>query len=189
MNEDERAVPFTLWKKSGVTEHLGGQEATQHLIDGCSRVAGEYVLDAGCGTGHTATYLAEKYQVTAVGLDLMPEAVRATRRRADATDLTNTILPVQGDVASLPFTTGSFDCVFAESLLVFCSAPHVAAEFRRVLRPGGRLGVNELTLLAPAAYSLQTLLARHRRVQAKLVRLTRLSRSNIHIKGTTVAVI
>ncbi|HEX2746785.1 MAG TPA: class I SAM-dependent methyltransferase [Verrucomicrobiales bacterium] len=92
------------------------------------------VLDAGCGTGLMSLKLGATGRQT-TGLDLSPDMIgRAGRRRSPNVEF------VQGDVENLPFADGSFDAVV--NLISFHHYPAPAralAEFRRVLRPGGRL--------------------------------------------------
>jgi ubiquinone/menaquinone biosynthesis C-methylase UbiE len=63
------------------------------------------------------------------------------------------------DAQHLPGADGVVDAVVAESVLVFCGPAQVAAEFCRVVKPGGICAVNELTLLAPPPQELTDLLA------------------------------
>ena len=52
-------VPFDIWQSGGMTEHLGGVAATRRLLELCSPLPGQRVLDIGCGTGYTACLLAK----------------------------------------------------------------------------------------------------------------------------------
>lgn len=100
------------------------------------RITPRRILDAGCGTGHSARALLRHYpRADVVALDLAPGMLRAARtqrpwrRRLD---------PVCGDAAALPLADGAVDLVFSNLMLQWCDAPDlVFAEFRRVLRPGG----------------------------------------------------
>jgi SAM-dependent methyltransferase len=159
-DRSEPAFPFTLWKRGGITEHLGGLPATRYLLDRCQPAAGARVLDVGCGTGYTATTLARNGDLLVVALDVMEEAMRSSASRAAAVGLGDHMGLVQGDALRLPFVNDSLDCILAESILVFCPAATVAAEFWRCLRPGGCVAVNEFTLLRPAAPALERLLQR-----------------------------
>lgn len=102
------------------------------------RIAPRRMLDAGCGTGHAARALLQRYRSAAlVALDLAPGMLRATQarrpwlRRLDA---------VCADAAAVPLVDGSVDLVFSNLMLQWCNEPdRVFAEFRRVLRPGGLL--------------------------------------------------
>jgi len=102
------------------------------------RITPRRILDAGCGTGHSARALLRHYRrADLVALDLAPGMLRAARtqrpwrRRLD---------PVCGDATALPLDDGSVDLVFSNLMLQWCDTPdQVFAEFRRVLRPGGLL--------------------------------------------------
>jgi ubiquinone/menaquinone biosynthesis C-methylase UbiE len=102
------------------------------------------VLDAGCGTGFFGIGLARRGPGWRVeGLDASAGMIRVARRQAERLGVRGTSFR-QGDVASLPYDDGSFDAVFAAGLLPNLNDWSAAlAEFRRVLRPEGRLLVIE----------------------------------------------
>lgn len=154
----QTSSPFTIWERSGVTEHMGGLAATRRLIQACQIVPGQLVLNLGCGTGYTACILAKEHQTWVVGIDLNPKLLAAARRRARKANVSERVMLVQADGHQLPFTDQSFDRVLVESVLVFCDAAVVAAEIFRLLKPGGIFGVNELTLLKPPPADLLDLL-------------------------------
>lgn len=90
--------------------------------------AGSAVLDSGTGTGHYLRALLDRVPAAAIGLDISKFALRrAARLNPEAVNLV-------GDVwQPLPVADDAVDVV----TVVF--APRNAAEFARVLRPGGRL--------------------------------------------------
>ena len=100
---------------------------------------GARVLDACCGTGDLAI-AAEREGGIVTGLDFSSEMLVRARRKSD------TIEWVQGDVLALPYADASFDAV-----TVGFGVRNVAdlgaglRELRRVLRPGGRLAILEIT--------------------------------------------
>ena len=105
---------------------------------------GMRVLDAGCGPGSITLGLAET--VTAgevVGLDLQDSQVEAARRLAAERGITNVTFQ-QGSIYELPFPEASFDAVSAFDVLFHLGEPRRALrELRRVLRPGGAIGVRD----------------------------------------------
>jgi SAM-dependent methyltransferase len=93
-------------------------------------------LDVGCGAGAITVGLAEAVREV-VGLDASAVELERARSRG--------VGPwtfVHGSVYALPFPDDSFDAALAHALLEHLSDPAAAlAELRRVLRPGGVLGV------------------------------------------------
>ncbi len=95
--------------------------------------AEDRVLDLACGTGSVAT----RVPGHVVGLDRNRQMLEAARREADAR-----IRWTQGDAIRLPFVAASFDRVLCQQGLQFVPQRAAAlAEIRRVLVPGGRVGV------------------------------------------------
>jgi demethylmenaquinone methyltransferase/2-methoxy-6-polyprenyl-1,4-benzoquinol methylase len=100
---------------------------------------GDRVLDAACGTGDLAV-AAKRAGADVVGLDFSPAMLERARRKDAGIEW------VQGDALALPFPDASFDAAtigFGVRNLDDLAAG--LRELRRVLRPGGRLGVLEIT--------------------------------------------
>ncbi len=99
--------------------------------------AGTRVLDVACGTGNTAIPLARGGALV-TGVDIAPNLLAQARERAAVEGLAATF--DEGDAEQLPYADGSFDVVVTMFGAMFAPRPGlVAAEFARVLRPGGRL--------------------------------------------------
>ena len=154
----QKGIPFDIWRTSGTTEHLGGISATQRLLELCHIVPGQTVLDLGCGTGYTACLLAQAHQTRVIGVDIHPSSLAEARQRVVKAGAGSHVHLIQADAHHLPYASGAFDLVIAESVLVFCQALQVATEICRVLRPGGTFGANELTILQPPPEELISLL-------------------------------
>jgi demethylmenaquinone methyltransferase/2-methoxy-6-polyprenyl-1,4-benzoquinol methylase len=100
---------------------------------------GDRVLDACCGTGDLAVE-AERRGGRVVGLDFSERMLERARRKS------GTIEWVHGDALALPFADGAFDVVTVGfGVRNLESLERGLAELGRVLRPGGRIAVLEIT--------------------------------------------
>ncbi len=99
--------------------------------------AGALVLDVGCGTGDLVRALG-RASARPVGIDI--SAGMLTHARAGKGSL------IRGDAAALPFPTASFDAaVSGFALRNFSDLAAVLGELGRVVRPGGRLALLEVS--------------------------------------------
>lgn len=109
---------------------------------------GERVLEVGVGTGLSFQRLLHQNPCGfTVGIDLTPAMLRRARRRARRAPTANWRLAL-GDAYALPCATGRFDLVFSSYMFdLFPEADFVPVlhEFKRVLRPGGRLVLVTMT--------------------------------------------
>jgi SAM-dependent methyltransferase len=101
--------------------------------------AGAHVLDVACGTGNTAIPMARRGAVV-TGVDIAANLVVQARERAAAEGVSVTF--DEGDAEQLPYADESFDAVVTMFGAMFAPRPEVvAAEFARVLKPGGLLAM------------------------------------------------
>jgi demethylmenaquinone methyltransferase/2-methoxy-6-polyprenyl-1,4-benzoquinol methylase len=109
---------------------------------------GESVLEVATGTGVQLVALARSNPSgRTCGVELAPGMLKRTRKRLARERLGNVELH-EGDARRLPLGDASFDVVTNEYMLnLFPRAeiPAVLAEYKRVLRPGGRLVVSNMT--------------------------------------------
>jgi demethylmenaquinone methyltransferase/2-methoxy-6-polyprenyl-1,4-benzoquinol methylase len=100
---------------------------------------GDRVLDACCGTGDLAL-AAEREGGVVTGVDFSPRMLERARKKSE------TVTWVEGDLLALPFGDDSFDAATVGFGVRNVSDLDAAlAELRRVLRPGGRLAILEIT--------------------------------------------
>jgi demethylmenaquinone methyltransferase / 2-methoxy-6-polyprenyl-1,4-benzoquinol methylase len=110
--------------------------------------AGDRVLDACCGTGDLAVAARDGGASEVAGVDFSARMLERARRKAPELEW------LQADVLALPFEDASFDAaVVGFGVRNLDDLEPGIRELRRVLRPGGRLGILEITtprgLLAP----------------------------------------
>jgi ubiquinone/menaquinone biosynthesis C-methylase UbiE len=102
------------------------------------------LLDIGCGPGAVTTALAGRVK-RAIGIDIEPNAIERAHRCAAETGKTSLDF-MTADMTSLPFGDNEFDAVFAHGVLYHLDAATLAktlGEARRVLRPGGVIGIRD----------------------------------------------
>ena len=104
--------------------------------------AGMRLIDCGCGPGSITLDLAQVVDPgEAVGIDLRKAAVAHGRILARRRELTN-VRFLAASIYALSFADGSFDAAFACAVLQHLAAPIAALrEIRRVLKPGGVIGI------------------------------------------------
>jgi arsenite methyltransferase len=144
----------------GDSFHPGGIQLTERLGALLQLGPQHRVLDVACGKGESAIFLAQRFGCEVTGLDFGTENVTEATRRAAAAGLGNRISFQQGDAEKMPYPDASFDAVICEC--AFCTFPEksrAAAEFARILKLAGRLGLSDLTRSGPLPPELEGLLA------------------------------
>jgi len=124
--------------------NIGGFTSIDRLAELCQITEQTRILEVGCGTGTNACYLAEKYGCTVVGIDLAEHMVQQANRRAAELGLADRATFRVGDAYHLDFPDATFDAVITVFVSQFLDPAKAFPEFSRVLRDGGRLGVNEM---------------------------------------------
>jgi demethylmenaquinone methyltransferase/2-methoxy-6-polyprenyl-1,4-benzoquinol methylase len=100
---------------------------------------GDRVLDAACGTGDLAIADRKAGAARVTGLDFSEKMLERARRKAD-------LEWVQADMLALPFAEGTFDAATVGFGVRNVADLELALrELRRVLKPGGRLAILEIT--------------------------------------------
>src|SRR5207244_1539895 len=103
---------------------------------------GMRLIDCGCGPGSITVDLAQQLAPgDLVGIDVRPEAIEEARALAKQRGIENVTFDV-GSVYELPYPDASFDAATACAVIQHLERPVDALrEIRRVLRPGGMVGV------------------------------------------------
>jgi arsenite methyltransferase len=110
--------------------------------------AGETLLDLGCGAGIDTILAAQRTGPNGrvIALDFLPEMLERTTTAAEDAGL-DTIQPLEGDIEAIPLPDGSVDHVISNGVINLAPRKaRVLAECARVLRPGGKLTLADLTV-------------------------------------------
>ena len=122
----------------GVANHLGFAEIEE----------GETIIDLGCGAGIDSLLAARRTGPSGrvIALDFLPEMLKRTSEAAAEAGLGN-IETLEADMEAIPLPDESVDHVVSNGVINLSSRKRrVLAECARVLRPGGKLSVSDLTV-------------------------------------------
>jgi arsenite methyltransferase len=114
---------------------------------------GEVVLDLGSGAGTDSLVAAQMVgpQGDVTGLDMTPEMLAKAQAAAAEMEAANVEF-VEGEVEVLPFGDESFDVVISNGVIdLVPDKDAVFSEINRVLRPGGRIQIADVTIQNPVS--------------------------------------
>ncbi len=137
--------PAVRWLLGGEL-HPGGERLTRRAFAMIELGAADRLLDVASGGGDGAILAASETGCEVVGVDYGSTAVAGANAAAAEHGLTERVSFVEGDAEQLPFAADEFDAVICEcSLCTFPDKAQAVAEIRRVLRPGGRVALTDVT--------------------------------------------
>ena len=128
----------------GDTLHPGGLGLTNKLGRLMGLQPGNWVADLASAQGTSAQALGRVFRCSVLGVEFGAEAVRHAYN--DLPEASHAHF-VRGDVESLPLRSGAFDAAVCEcSMSLFIYKVQAVAETARLLRPGGRFGLSDVTI-------------------------------------------
>ena len=131
----------------GDSLHPGGLRLTNRLgrLMGLSR--GDWVADLASGRGTSAAAISRTFHCRVIGIEYGREAVVEARRVTLDAPVPADSWFIQGDAETPPLKPGRFDAVLAEcSFSMFPNKESAAAQAAALLRPGGRMGISDVTV-------------------------------------------
>jgi arsenite methyltransferase len=109
---------------------------------------GQTILDVGCGGGIDTVLAARRTGPSGqvIALDFLPEMLRRTENAAEEAGLEN-VRTLEGEMEAIPLPDASVDAIISNGVINLSPRKaRVMAECARVLRPGGRFCVSDLTV-------------------------------------------
>jgi arsenite methyltransferase len=144
----------------GESFHPGGATLTERLGQLLGLTTQSSVLDAASGKGASALVLAQRFGCAVVGVDLSARNVEYAAAEAVRFGLADRLRFEVGDAERLPLDVASVDAIICEcAFCTFPDKPRAAREFARVLKPGGRIGLSDITRAAGPPGELADLMA------------------------------
>ena len=126
--------------------HTCGAPATIALLKRAGIAENHFMLDAGCGLGGSSRLMAGTFGCKVIGMDLSPSFTDAAEILTRNTGLDHLASFRTGSLMDLPFEDSSFDGILCQHVLLNIEDKSGAIqEFFRVLKPGGKLILHEIT--------------------------------------------
>lgn len=130
----------------GESFHPGGTKLTSRLGRALHVARGDRVIDVASGPGTSALQIARDTGCDVIGVDLAAANVEVATRAAAMAGLSDRVRFVEGDAESLPLPDDSADGALCEcALCTFPDKAMAARQFARVLRPGARVAISDIT--------------------------------------------
>ncbi len=130
----------------GESWHPGGLDLTERVGRYLALTPADVVGDVAAGEGASGRHLVRRFGCRVQALDLGGVQVARGRAASDREGLADRMTFQQGDAEALPWDTESLDAVLCECALCTFPSPEAAvSEWVRVLKPGGRIGLTDVT--------------------------------------------
>jgi ubiquinone/menaquinone biosynthesis C-methylase UbiE len=138
--DEGMSLHYGLWYKEtrNFVEALGN--TNQYMADRVGVKINDRVLDAGCGVGGAAIFLAQTYSAKVTGLSLSELQIETARKNGLKYEVDHLVNFELGDFTKTPFEDESFDIIWAcESSSSVPDKTKMLKEWKRLLKPGGKI--------------------------------------------------
>jgi len=167
----------------------GSDAATADALARLGRLPAEpRILDVGCGPGRQTMVLAGIPGARVTAVDIHAGALARLAAESQAKGLAHKVEVRNADMRALPFPDASFDLVWSEGAAYVMGLPDALTAWRRLVVPGGAMGLSEITWLSarPSAEAAAFWAAAYPGMQGLAENVQAAERAGWHVEGTTV---
>jgi ubiquinone/menaquinone biosynthesis C-methylase UbiE len=135
--------------RSNFRQGPGGEAETKQalMLAGLDKMRPLKISDIGCGTGASTIQLAKELDAEITAVDFLPEFLEELQGRATDHGLADKINTLSCSMDALPFADEAFDVIWSEGAIYNMGFEAGVSDWRRFLKPGGKLIVSEITWL------------------------------------------
>lgn len=139
-NRQSLGMHHGFWDASTKNRHQAMLNENQAIIDLAQIKKHQKVLDAGCGVGGTAIYIAEKTRAQVTGITLVQKQIDLAKKYAKDRSVSHLTKFLLKDYTNTKFPDNSFDLIYGiESICHAKSKKAFLKEAYRILKPGGKI--------------------------------------------------
>jgi cyclopropane fatty-acyl-phospholipid synthase-like methyltransferase len=133
-------IHFGYWHSDTRSHREALRNTNRVLADRVALRRGQHVLDAGCGLGGSAIWLAEQYGVHVTGITLSHDQARRASRAAARRGVAHLVNFAMIDFQLMALPADTFDIVWSIDAAAYSwDKSEFVREAYRLLHPGGRL--------------------------------------------------
>lgn len=155
------ALHYGIWYEDTRTFIESLNNTNKHLAELAGITTGQVVLDAGCGVGGSAIYLAQNNQAIVTGISLSELQVETAKKNALIHHVDHLTDFKVLDYCTTKLESNSFDIIWAcESSSSTADKQRMTAEWFRLLKPGGKIVLSDFFKASNAHTDKDHLLAK-----------------------------
>lgn len=141
---DNYSMNYGYWDNAVHSRNASYGRLYAHIADTLAITPGDRVLDAGCGMGEAACFMAKTYGCQVTGVTISPSQLEKANKIIMRRKLGDRVHMVLADYTNMRFPDGSFDKIYAiETICHIEDKTDFYREAYRLLIPGGSLAVAE----------------------------------------------
>lgn len=147
MNKINLAMHYGFWGNGTKNLHEALLNENKVTAEALGIQKNDIVLDAGCGVGGSAIWIAENYGVKVTGITIVEKQIKQATKNAKSRKVDNLVDFQLIDFCSTGFPDETFDKIYAMESMCYANVKaDFVKEMYRILKPGGSLAISDAFL-------------------------------------------